>query len=419
MTMQRKLQQLEAALNYDFCPWANRWLYWMKNPLWVLLLAATTAGVCAVWLSPLAWLMCGAIAVVIIGGVFWPWFSLLGIDCELRFLKPRVTEGEPVMVCLTLRNRAPWPIWGLLLERGLSVTSHNRDSLALSWVPGWSDREYQWEYVPQLRGCFPQEAPCIETGFPFGLTKARRELSQFNRLIVWPSTIDLASLPDSAELRVCDEQFSDRVVGDFGDMLGTRLFRPGDALRRVHWSQTARQQTMIVTEHQAPIVSAIRILPDLDGQHHRFVDGANSLETVIRMTASLCRSLHEQHCYVECVIGETVHRIGRGESELKRLFDDLARVPRDGLSECTLLHLDCRHNRTAGSSEMLQLIVLTDHAFHQHPGLRHQRPHQKYITVRTDTDDESLCHCRPWLSVDDWSVSRDEIPRLWRRACHA
>lgn len=413
------LTKLESALNHDFCPQANGWVYWMKNPIWILSLTTLTAGICAYWVSPAVWLLFGFLLTVIIGGVCWPWLSLRGLDCELRFLKHRVTEGETLQVALTVKNRAPWPIFGLVLEKGLSQSGSQSDSMALSWIPGWSSREYLWEYVPQQRGVYPQLSPVLETSFPFGLTTSERSVTQYNRLIVWPETVDLPSLPDSAEIRICDEQLSDRVVGDFGDMLATRLFRPGDSLRRVHWGQTARQQTMIVTEHQAPIISAIRVIPDLDERHHQTNPEINSLETVIRLTASLCRSLHQQNCYVECVIGDDLIRIGRDGAGLKQAFDTLAGLPKEGLPECSLPHLECRHTRTTGSADMLQLVVLTDDAFHHHPGLRHQKPHQRYVMVTTGKDEETLCHCRPWLTTGEWRESKSEIPERWRRACHA
>jgi len=413
------LRQLESLLNYDFCPQANRWVYWMKNPIWILGLTMIAAGMCAYWVSPAVWILFGLLVTVILGGIFWPWFSLRGLECELRFLKQRVVEGEPVPVALVLRNRAPWPILGLVLEKGLSQTGSQSDSMALSWMPGWSTREFLWEYIPQQRGAYPQGTPCLETSFPFGLTTSEKTVSQFNRLVVWPESVDLPALPDAVEIRICDEQLSDRVVGDFGDMLATRLFRPGDSLRRVHWAQTARQQTMIVTEHQAPIISAIRVIPDLDGRHHRITPGFNSLETVIRLVASLCRSLHRQNCYVECVIGESLIRIGRDGAGVRQVLDALALVRPAGLAECTLPHLDCRHARTPGSADMLQLVVLTDDAFHHHPGLRHHQSHQRFLMVMTGDEEDSLCHCRPWITVSDWWESKDEIPDRWRRACHA
>lgn len=30
------LQHTNFALNRDFCPWANRWVYWLKRPVWGL-----------------------------------------------------------------------------------------------------------------------------------------------------------------------------------------------------------------------------------------------------------------------------------------------------------------------------------------------------------------------------------------------
>ena len=116
--------------------------------------------------------------------------------------------------------------------------------------------------APQ-RGAYPVNGRAeVETSFPFGLFRARREVRVTGKLIVWPQTVALPNLPDVAETSSVDDSFSDRRVGDLGDMLGTRLFREGDSLRRVHWAQTARQQTLIVTERQAPLTTSVRVVLD-------------------------------------------------------------------------------------------------------------------------------------------------------------
>lgn len=264
------LQQTNAALNHDFCPGANRWLYWLKNPLVSLLLAAGISLLCGVFLKTEA-LFITAILLLVAGvGVALPWVAMRGVDVHLTFDARRSRVGQPVMVRLRVRNRWPWPSWGLSVVRGFALRDCNDtdEGVSLARVPGWSTVEYSWSFVPKIRGCYPLANPEIETGFPFGLYRASRKATVDGHVVVWPKTVMLAGLPDAVSTNQSDDQLADRRVGDFGDMLGTRAFRSGDSLRRVHWAQTARQQQMIVCERQASATTSVRVTLDVDAASH-------------------------------------------------------------------------------------------------------------------------------------------------------
>lgn len=119
------LQRTNAALSHDFCPGANRWVYWLKNPLWSLLLAAGISLLCGVFLKTEALFITAILLLVDCIGVALPWLAMRGVDVHLTFDARRSRVGQPVMVRLRVRNRWPWPIWGLSLVRGFALRDTN------------------------------------------------------------------------------------------------------------------------------------------------------------------------------------------------------------------------------------------------------------------------------------------------------
>lgn len=327
------LTSVSRILSTDFCPSWNRWVYWVKNPLWVLILATVGTVLCGLFLNPWIFALTALLLVVVSVGTALPWVAIKGINCQVMFDVRRVAFGQPALVRLRIQNRWPLPVWGLSLINGFASghisderqLSDGDEGIAFARVPGWSTMEYSWAFAPKQRGLYPTNGLAeVETSFPFGLFRARQRADVQGQLMAWPETTSLKGMPDAAESQVSDDTFSDRRVGDFGDVLGTRPFREGDSLRRVHWSQTARQQTLIVTERQAPLTTAVRVVLDLSESSHPIANRDQSVEQCVRVAASLCESLHGQHCRIELQTADEVFVVGNGSSGLHRAMDALA-----------------------------------------------------------------------------------------------
>ena len=324
--LQTTLARLNARLSFDFCPSYNPYVYWLKNPFWLLLLAAAGAALCGAFVNTLAFLLCGILLLLLGIGVLMPLAAVRGIDCSIVFDVQRTRVGSPAVVRLNVRNRWPIPVWGLSLIRGFAhdATQDGDEGVALARVPGWSTIEYSWPFTPGRRGRYPLTTAEVETGFPFGLFYARRVAQVDGHLIVWPQTARLSGIPDFPDAPQIEDSFCDRRVGDSGDMTGTRSFRNGDSLRRVHWSQTARQQTLIVTERQAPATSAVRVSIDLASESHQDESADETLERCVQTVASLCESLHRQHCRVELEINGQLITAGEAAAGYQQVMDALA-----------------------------------------------------------------------------------------------
>jgi len=456
------VRNLSRLLTYDFCPWANSWVYWVKRPIASLSLAALAALACAIFVKPLALVSFGALVLVVILGYLWPTIAVRGLSCTVKFDQRRVTEGEKACVLVAITNRWPWSVWGISIEGGFGARrllsgNEDQESVALARVPGWSTSEFQWEFRPDCRGEYPSTPPRIVTGFPFGLRKASRPVRVEQQLLVWPLLVPLETLLDAAETRPSDDHFSDHRVGESGDMTGTRTFRDGDSLRRVHWAQTARMGRMIVCERQAASQSAIRVVFDSDPHVHRGSGSSGTLEWSIRIAASICAAYHRANANVECCFGHEILPVKPGSNGMKSFLDRLAQWKvcdhahsTEKTSPEQVTHHDdesidpsqdhhsqdqCEHEHTSHQCHRIhhrncgvfQLTVTTDLGLQHRTEHRHVHGDQRLIVLKSDAFSEACTICggehhppnRLSIVLDRPSDMVTDFSRKWRQVCHA
>ncbi|MBL6704896.1 MAG: DUF58 domain-containing protein [Planctomycetaceae bacterium] len=419
------LRAVMAVLNYDFCPWANRFVYWMREPIGFLAIAGVLALCCAMFLNEFAWMAVAGVAVVLVLGTVWPWVALRGIEARLMWESPRAREGEPARVRLTVRNRCPWPVWGITIRGGFR---EDGASTALARVGGLSDVSFTWEFTPVERGVYPTEPPVMVTGFPFGLWSARQPVVVEQELLVWPRIVKLDGLPDLTESQPSEEHLTDRRAGDLGDLLGTRLFRQGDSLRRIHWSQSARHQRLIVTERQAGVEARVRLRIDATAEHHVGSGPDSSLNWTLRIAASICEILNSEHAHVDCVIGGEVICLSHSGG-FRRLMDRMACVPVSGYAEqattptlraeagceihCTTDRAQACHHRHASTPRGHRDVVIGTRSFTD------VSSSGDLSSNTAEVVSENLRR-RPWLLIESEEGAEGIagiFQRQWRHAC--
>lgn len=396
------LSRSHEVLNFDFCPWANQWVYWLKNPFWILLAATLAAGLCGVFVNPYILGVSSGLLLVLLLGVVWPWVAIRGIRCSVRFLEARGREGQPTTVYVEITNRWITPIWGLHLTGGFGwETQDDRHGMALAAVSGWAKTTISWRFTPSHRGVYPVETVFIETGFPFGFVHARRGVDVQGEFIVWPRSVALDDLPDAFEIDYREAQTSPHRSGTAGDVLGSRHFRQGDSLRQVHWSQSARQGQLVVREREAPMACCVRLLVDLRAASHSGSGPDASLEQTLRVAASIVESLHRQHAVVECVLGRQIFTVGEPLADLRRCLDQLAKT--------TVLN-DQSTFSAATRLAVTQFVVSTERGENSLPAT--------VSSSRTIIATKGQTGKRHGQYEDMQSVLTC-LPIRWRRACHA
>jgi uncharacterized protein (DUF58 family) len=399
---------LVAFFNHEFCPGADRWLAWLRRPIAALSLVLAVALACAILIHPLAFVPFVAILLVLAIGYAWPSIAIRGLSARLRFFESRVREGDRVHAAVTITNSWPWPVWGISLEADIGGTA----SVALASIAGRSTAEFEWTPVAGRRGEHPSGAPVLATGFPFGLRMARRSIAVERPLVVWPRSVSLETLLDAAETRPSDDRFSETRIGESGDNSGTRPFRPGDSLRRVHWAQTARCGQMVVSERQAPTLSAVRVVFDPEARLHEGNGAESTLEATIRIVASICEAYHREQAIVECCYGHHTLRLAHGPVGLRRFLDALARFqPLPSEHDCRPIH-----HRDCG---LFQITVTTSRGLRER--VEHRHVHGDELRIVLDTESDAAAGRRSTGRAIYVPATPDALQAFkarWKAVCH-
>ena len=335
------VSRLRAVGETDFCPWANRYVYWLKQPVGWFAVAALLSGMVGAFVNPNGWVLMSVILSIMAVGMLWPWLAVRAVEGALEPSLDCVHEGERVELVVRMRNQWPMPQFGISIDGFLDRRADDAlplPSVALSSVPAMSEASYRLEVSPQVRGHYPQQAPSIACAFPFGIWTARRELKQVMPLTVWPRVY---AIKDEVELggNEAAEAGEGTRSGQAGEPLGVRAFRRGDRLKNVHWVHTARTGQVVVCERGGPQRQEVELIldpscenyPGMDVKLRQLVE--ENLAQRVRLLASIGVQLHARHTHLLLTIGGTQHRISCSLQGRRQLLDLLASVPVAGIDD--------------------------------------------------------------------------------------
>lgn len=205
-----------------------------------------------------------------------------------RRLPPRLWPDERVEVELRVENQAWLPKCLLLLDEhlpdGLEADPDEPPECVVPML--WSEPfTHRYPLTARRRGVYtlpPVVATAVDT---FDLLQARAVVGPADEVLVYPRTLELdaGTLLEAAQAGTLRE----RRLTEGTEFRGTREYRPGDDLRRIHWPSTARQGKPIVIEYEEPTTSDLFIVLDTAPG---WGEGADStFETGVTLAASLVR----------------------------------------------------------------------------------------------------------------------------------
>jgi hypothetical protein len=222
-------------------------------------------------------------------------------DVIRLFAPPVVSAGGLTRVTVRVRNiasSASTPLlWNDAIPWAQPMDPQVLDSIqigsALRRV-----RAVDYELLPPRRGLYPIGPFVVEYEDPFGMVNAVLAVGEADRLVVVPDIVELPpGGPTLADGEGTAQLVQRRVTGNDDD-LTTREYRPGDALRRVHWRASARHGELMVRQEEHRSHPDARIIVDTrqSGYPDAVPDPGDSwspsahseaFEWVVRMTASL------------------------------------------------------------------------------------------------------------------------------------
>lgn len=267
-----------------------------------LLSAAMAACACGHYVHQHGYVALVAIIAVLLIGTLWPWISVHFLSASLGFEQLRCSEGQPIHVRLTIRNRWIFPAWGLTIE-GVTFDSLS-PGLSITRVPALRTSTFTQPVILLCRGEYPRTAPQLSCGFPFGLWRPGISVAVERTLLVWPAVMQIAPL-DSSNGLLEDGTALACYLPDHGhDLCGVRPYRRGDRLQHIHWGQTARHDQLLVRELQGPTRPRIQIVLHAPSNDFEDLSPTGPRESAIRVAASLFAGWLEQGASVGLEVGE-------------------------------------------------------------------------------------------------------------------
>ncbi|MEM8733865.1 MAG: DUF58 domain-containing protein [Planctomycetota bacterium] len=331
------LKKLAYILQTDFCPGANVYVYWLKEPVGWFVVALACSVLIGIYFSPVGWSIAAGLAAVLLLGLGFPWVATRLLRCELRCDVTELHEGEEAKLILSIRNPMPLPVLGVVIEnyfRSADALLNTNEQLASSFecglarVPAFSSAEYRLPIQPKYRGRYPTGEPSIACGFPFGIYTARRPVAEVTPVLVRPLI-----LPLTGESEFSGKQLAE--VGDgsrpthHGDFLGVREFRRGDSLRSIHWVQSAKQDQLVVCERGGPQKCTVTIELSTTRSEGGDLDARENLAWRVRIAATLVDLLSARHIPFRLRIDGELLALPLGRSAAIKGWDLLAEIPLD------------------------------------------------------------------------------------------
>jgi len=412
------------ALTHDFFPdWSARVRRALYHPLGVLVLAAVVAFLCGLFLHAQGFILCGVLVAIISLGLSWPWLSLRGLQGWLHFESPRAVEGESVGIQVSLRNRLPWPVLGVVLKGGFGEDSQ-QSWAAMASVPPRRTALYRRSFTTACRGIYPRGAVEAGTAFPFGFWECRRSLWAESSLIVWPRTFPVGPVPLGGGEQQVEGNVSRSKVGSGGDVLGVRPYRRGDSLRRIHWGQSARHDRLIVCELESPSRPIIQLVLDVDERVHVGSGPNSSREWAIRIAASFAQGWLEAGAQVGLIWDSHDIPPASGQAQKIRILDSLASIP-EGCQTPLSAVLNCPKCRRF--REGLLIVITTDRMEGEPLCLACEAEHYRWVILSCSAFAESgevpssrlrNLGVTPWLYLDAIEAIPSALRGGWREAQH-
>jgi uncharacterized protein (DUF58 family) len=262
----------------------------------------------------------------------WLVIARVRLHVERTFTSAVVESGTPTTVTVAVANAGGMPTprsWVLDLVPGADGATPPAELPPLRGTTRGSRRPgarpvLRYDLTPERRGIHEVGPLAVEEHDPFRLMGLRHVAGATSRLVVTPRISDLEAEPGG---QVSSEGESERVQrrADGGeDDLGTREYRAGDPLRRVHWRATARHGELMVRQEEQR--SSPRSIVLLDTRSAGFPlhadddgDGDRAFERAVAFAASV--GVHLQRGGYAVQLVETAGGSAPGASSSARTGD--------------------------------------------------------------------------------------------------
>ena len=215
---------------------------------------------------------------------FWTQRIKKNLDVQQQFVD-HVFSGDTVTLDITIKNAGWLPIPWLLITETLPVELTPPVPAELLHLGSYEERHITYSFMCRRRGYYSIGPLKSASGDLLGIMpRINRELAR-KYLIVYPKivTLDQLGLPTRSPLAALPSRSP--LFEDTTRVMGVRSYQPGDSMRRIHWTATARTGELLVKRYQPAIARETLICLDLNSAD--YTDRYTAPELAISVAASI------------------------------------------------------------------------------------------------------------------------------------
>jgi uncharacterized protein (DUF58 family) len=357
------------------------------------------------------------------------------VSCRRALEPARVGVGQEARVHLRLENVSRLPSGTLLVEDRVPYVLGSRPRFVLNKVEPNGRRRVVYRVRSDVRGRYLLGPLALRLADPFGLVELSRSFSAQHALTVTPQVHALPNAPVGQAWSGRGEGHATSVAAAGEDDIGTREYRHGDDLRRVHWRSTARTGELMVRREEQVWQSRATILLDTRAIAHRGDGPASSFEWAVSSAASI--ALHmARHGYAVRLLTETGQAVTAAAHDSSAVGLDFEGMLLDALAVVEMSNAATLSGANAmlrqGGGDSLVIAVLGDLSGDDASELARVR-HSTTSGVAFAMDTASWLGGKPMaqararfagsaqvLRVGGWRVVEvepgDRLPELWELA---
>ncbi len=232
---------------------------------------------------------------VILGGIlsgaygYTLWLSKILYDIEARrfFSSERAVEGANVEVFVRVRNNSQIPVYRLEIEdyppwRAKPLTPPS----FISSLDVGEEKEFSYVVKPSF-GRHRWNRLTLSVGDPLGLFKVNRSVYVVSGLSASPVWSEIEGWFRKEDLSGASGAISRRRRGFSLEFYEIREYQPGDDIRRVVWSATARTGSLMVREDLDEIRASPFIFLDLSSDSWAGSPGRSPADLIAKLALSI------------------------------------------------------------------------------------------------------------------------------------
>jgi uncharacterized protein (DUF58 family) len=217
----------------------------------------------------------------------WARVSAGALAIDRRF-PARAYTGAEITVDTRIRNTGRLPIlWATVSDTvPLGLRTDEAPEQALT-VGRHAEVHIRTPVACCHRGYYEIGPLTLRIADPLGIAHHGREVTEHRPLIVYPRVLPLRrlDLPAPSALAVLPSRT--RLFEDPARLVGVRGYHPSDALRRIHWTATARTGELLVKEYEYGMSRTTMLCLDLCRASFEPRDRNQAVEMAIVVAASI------------------------------------------------------------------------------------------------------------------------------------